>query len=157
MSERCKENRAMPALEKRRDSKLREFASKFEFSFAVAEDLGALQQDPKIALCVGGESLNGADGKCGRSSLRKSTEVEAIEANQTFFCSNPQVAVERLSQRGDGAASEALVAAPALAHVLSQGKIGIKRMGKGCRKRQCTRGDQHVGEKAPASTRFKGD
>src|SRR5260221_14720514 len=82
---------------------------------------------------------------------------QAIEANQIFFRSDPQVAVGGLSQRGNLAAVKTLIAAPALTHVLSQKKIWIESMRQGCGAGQGHRDEQASTEKAPPTARFKPD
>src|SRR5258708_39158966 len=95
-SKRCKKHRAIPAFEKRSDSELRDFTAELEFSLVVTQDFGALQKDPKVALLVGSKSLNGSNRKRSRSGLGKIEEAETVEANQSFFRSDPQVANRRL-------------------------------------------------------------
>ncbi len=156
-SKRCKKHRAIPAFEKRSDSELRDFTAELEFSLVVTQDFGALQKDPKVALLVGSESLHGSNRKRGRSGLGKIEEPETVEANQSFFRADPQVAVRRLRKCGDGASGETLFAAPMFPHVLRHNAIGIKGLRKRSRARQRQCGNQALAQPAPHSARVKGD
>src|ERR1700722_19379458 len=147
--ERCKKHGAVSSFEKRSDSELREFTAEFELSFVVAQDFGALKKDPQVALRVRSEGLNRADGKCGRRRLGKIEEAEAVEANQSFFRADPQVAVRRLRERGYGASGKTFLAAPMLPHVLRQNSIRIECLSQGSATQQRQSSHPALAEPAP--------
>ena len=75
-------------------------------------------------------ACTGPMGKVVRSRSLKRTETGAVETKQAFVCTNPQIAVRGLRQRGHCAAIKASIAEPALTKVLRNGSIGIDRVSR---------------------------
>src|ERR1700730_2229037 len=96
-------------------------------------NLSALQENPQAPLGPGHKSLNGTDGKRHRDCLLEKPEVQSVEANQTFLCSDPKVTVRGLGNGCDRPTGESFLISPAFAHVLRDYSVrinGVNRLSK---------------------------
>jgi hypothetical protein len=101
------------------------FAARRKLSLAVTEDFCALQLHPESAFGIGHEALDRADGSGSWAGLLEKLEIQTVEADQTFFGADPEVAVAALRDAGNGASGETALAAPTVANVFGFGAAYI--------------------------------
>ena len=97
-----------------------------KLTVVVANQTRALHSDPQISVCVRRKTQNRTSGHARRVSVIEQPEVQTVEAYQTIFGSNPQVAVAGLRNGAHCSAGKSLFGSPAVVGIKRQNAVGIR-------------------------------
>ncbi len=84
-----------------------------------AAEPAAVGADPQDALAIDEQGRNAIDAELRRVGFVENGEPDAVEARQTLFGRDPQIAIGRLGDGEDGGLGQAGVGRPDFLRVLS--------------------------------------
>ena len=86
----------------------------------------AINADPKVSFCIGYKSAHSPNRRRVRQGAPNQSKSKSIEADQTTFRSNPEVAVIRLADGIDYSSQESLAGSPLIVDVLRYCPGGVQ-------------------------------
>jgi hypothetical protein len=89
-----------------------------ELSLAIPKQVRAVEADPQISFDIGHESTHCANWREVRQRPLNQGEGKPIEADETPFGSNPEIAIVRLADGIDRSTEESPVCSPLIVDVL---------------------------------------
>jgi hypothetical protein len=94
------------------------------------KDLGVLQQDPEVVVCVNQKRSHGTNQDWIWLSPLELVKTQTVKANQALIRPNPKIAIGCLCDGGYRSAWPAFLSAPRVVEILRHGPGWVDR---GCR------------------------